>query len=140
MIDYAEYQNLGFTKLTKEQFDGEKEMANVLIENITQCYYSDYYGHLLTNDLNSTDNFIKRRATLYEKAICVQCEFQADFGSSPMEQAQNQSINSISIGKTAINYGKNTNISYTKGDSGVCTLAYRMLYPTGLLYTGVMAR
>ena len=137
MIDYAEYQNLGFTKLTKEQFDGEKEMANVLIENITQCYYSDYYGHSLTDDLNSTDSFIKRRALLYEKAICVQCEFQNDFGSTPMEQAQNQSINSVSIGKTSVNYDKNTNISYTKGDSGVCTLAYRMLYPTGLLFCGV---
>lgn len=140
MIDYATYQSLGFTKLTKEQFDCEKGMAGVLIENITNCYYSDLYGHSLNNDLNSTDNFIKRRAVLYEKAICVQCEFQVDFGSTPMEQAQNQSINSVSIGKTSINYGKATNISYTQGDSGVCTLAYRLLYPTGLLYTGVMTQ
>lgn len=137
MLSYDTYTQLGFKALTQEQFEKQVAIAQTLVENITNQFYADGSEHTIENDLNSTDSFIKRRALIYEKAICMQCEFAQEYGATPAEQTSG-AINSVHIGNTSISYNKNATIeNFTYGNSGVSMLAYNILYPTGLLYSGV---
>ena len=137
MLSYDTYTQLGFKALTQEQFEKQVAIAQTLVENITNQFYADGSEHTIENDLNSTDSFIKRRALIYEKAICMQCEFAQEYGATPAEQTSG-AINSVHIGNASISYNKNATIgNFTYGNSGVSMLAYNILYPTGLLYSGV---
>lgn len=137
MLSYDTYTQLGFKALTQEQFEKQVAIAQTLVENITNQFYADGSEHTIENDLNSTDSFIKRRALIYEKAICMQCEFAQEYGATPAEQTSG-AINSVHIGNASISYNKNATIeNFTYGNSGVSMLAHNILYPTGLLYSGV---
>lgn len=137
MLSYDTYTQLGFKTLTQEQFEKQVAIAQTLVENITNQFYSDGSEHTIENDLKSTDGFIKRRALIYEKAICMQCEFGQEYGATPAEQTSG-AINSVHIGNTSISYNKSATIeNFTYGNSGVSMLVYNILYPTGLLHSGI---
>ncbi|WP_283601210.1 hypothetical protein [Ligilactobacillus aviarius] len=137
MLSYDTYTQLGFKALTQEQFKKQVAIAQTLVENITNQFYADGSEHTIEQDLQSTDSFIKRRALIYEKAICMQCDFAQEYGATPAEQTTG-AINSVHIGNASINYNKGATVDdVTYGNSGVSMLVFNILYPTGLLYSGV---
>ena len=137
MISYDTYTQLGFKALTQEQFEKQVAIAQTLVENITNQFYADGSENTIEQDLQSTDNFIKRRALIYEKAVCIQCEFAEEYGATPAEQ-NSEAISNVHIGNASISYNKNATIeNFTYGNSGVSMQVFNLLYPTGLLYSGV---
>ena len=137
MLSYDTYKQLGFKTLTQDQFEKQIAIAQTLVENITNQFYADGSENTIEKDLQSTDSFIKRRALIYEKAICMQCEFAEEYGATPAEQTSG-AINSVHIGNASISYNKNATIeNFTYGNSGVSMQVFNILYPTGLLYAGV---
>lgn len=137
MLTYDTYTQLGFKALTQEQFEKQVAIAQTLVENVTNQFYADGSEHTIEQDLKSTDNFIRRRALIYEKAICMQCEFAQEYGATPASQTSG-AINSVHIGNASISYNKSATVEdFTYGNSGVSMLVFNILYPTGLLYSGV---
>lgn len=137
MLTYDTYTQLGFKALTQEQFEKQVAIAQTLVENVTNQFYADGSEHTIEQDLQSTDSFIKRRALIYEKAICLQCEFAQEYGATPASQTSG-AINSVHIGNASISYNKSATVeNFTYGNSGVSMLVFNILYPTGLLYSGV---
>ncbi|MGI1808858.1 hypothetical protein ACRPKW_08720 [Pediococcus pentosaceus] len=135
-MDFETYTELGFKKLKQEEFDSVIDDSELLIEEITRHFYDPYF-HSLETDLSSNDDFHVYRATQYEKAIALQCEFEFESGlNSPVARANND-VKSISIGRTSIqsNGAGTTLVMY--GNSGVVKTAISMLTRTGLLYAGV---
>lgn len=135
-MDFETYTELGFKKLKQEEFDSVIDDSELLIEEVTRHFYDPYF-HSLETDLSSNDDFHVYRATQYEKAIALQCEFEFESGlNSPVARANND-VKSISIGRTTIqsNGAGTTLVMY--GNSGVVKTAISMLTRTGLLYAGV---
>lgn len=136
MLTYDTYTQLGFKALTQEQFEKQVAIAQTLVENVTNQFYADGSEHTIEQDLQGTDSFIKRRALIYEKAICMQCEFAQEYGATPASQTSG-AINSVHIGNASISYNKSATVeNFTYGNSGVSMLVFNILYPTGLLYSG----
>ena len=137
MLSYDTYTQLGFKTLDQEQFEKQVAIAQTSVESITNQFYADGSEHTIEQDLQSTDSFIKRRALIYEKAICMQCEFAEQYGATPVDQTTG-AVNSVRIGNASINYDKSATVQdFTYGNSGVSIVVYNLLYPTGLLYAGV---
>lgn len=137
MLTYDTYTQLGFKALSQEQFEKQVAIAQTLVENVTNQFYADGSEHTIKQDLQSTDSFIKRRALIYEKAICMQCEFAQEYGATPASQTSG-AVNSVHIGNASISYNKSATVeNFTYGNSGVSMLVFNILYPTGLLYSGV---
>lgn len=135
-MDFETYTKLGFKKLKQEEFDSVIDDSKLLIEEVTRHFYDPYFNSLET-DLSSDDDFHIYRATQYEKAIALQCEFEFESGlNSPVARA-NDDVKSISIGRTSIQSNGAGTALVTYGNSGVVKTAISMLTRTGLLYTGV---
>jgi hypothetical protein len=137
-LDFATYQQLGFTKITDEaQFKAVITDSELLIDNLT----SDFYLiNGLQADLTSDVAFYNYRANAYQRALCVQCEFadEAD-ASTPYEQAE-QGLTEVEIGRTTLQQGGGAANAVTYGNTGVCKIAIDILSRTGLLYRGVRSR
>lgn len=135
-MDFETYTELGFKKLKQEEFDSVIDDSELLIEEVTRHFYDPYF-HSLETDLSSNDDFHVYRATQYEKAIALQCEFEFESGlNSPVARANND-VKSISIGRTSIQSNGAGTTLVTYGNSGVVKTAISMLTRTGLLYAGV---
>ncbi|KAF0362537.1 hypothetical protein GBP13_08585 [Pediococcus acidilactici] len=138
-MNYQTYTDLGFTKLKEEEFNSVISDAEMLLEEVTRHFYDPYF-HSLKDDLNSDDAFLVYRATQYEKAIALQCEFEFESGlNSPVARADND-VKSISIGRTTIQSDGSGIAAVTYGNSGVVRSAISMLVNTGLIYRGVDCR
>lgn len=135
-MDYQTYQELGFTKLSQDEFNSVITDSELLLQQVTRNFYAPYF-HSLKDDLNSDDAFLVYRATQYEKAIALQCEFEFESGlNSPVARADND-VKSISIGRTTIQSDGSGIAAVTYGNSGVVRSAISMLADTGLIYRGV---
>ena len=137
-LDFATYQELGFTKIKDEtKFKALIADSELLIDNLT----SDFYLiNGLQADLTSDVAFYNYRANAYQRALCVQCEFadEAD-ASTPYEQAA-QGLTEVEIGRTTLQQHGSAASAVTYGDTGVCKIAIDILSRTGLLYRGVRSR
>ncbi|KAF0507823.1 hypothetical protein GBP26_08690 [Pediococcus acidilactici] len=135
-MDYQTYQELGFTKLSQDEFNSVITDSELLLQQVTRNFY-DPYVHSLKDDLNSDDAFLVYRAMQYEKAIAMQCEFEFESGlNSPVARADND-VKSVSIGRTTIQSDGSGIDAVTYGNSGVVRSAISMLVNTGLIYRGV---
>lgn len=138
-MDYQTYQELGFTKLSQDEFNSVITDSELLLQQVTRNFYDPYF-HSLKDDLNSDDAFLVYRAMQYEKAIAMQCEFEFESGlNSPVARADND-VKSVSIGRTTIQSDGSGIDAVTYGDSGVVRTAISMLVNTGLMYRGVDSR
>lgn len=138
-MDYQTYQELGFTKLSQDEFNSVITDSDLLLQQVTRHFYDPYF-HSLKDDLNSDDAFLVYRAMQYEKAIAMQCEFEFESGlNSPVARADND-VKSVSIGRTTIQSDGSGIDAVTYGDSGVVRTAISMLVNTGLMYRGVDSR
>ncbi|WP_099299674.1 hypothetical protein [Pediococcus pentosaceus] len=138
-MDYQTYQELGFTKLSQDEFNSVITDSELLLQQVTRNFYDPYF-HSLKDDLNSDDAFLVYRAMQYEKAIAMQCEFEFESGlNSPVARADND-VKSVSIGRTTIQSDGSGIATVTYGNSGVVRSAISMLVNTGLIYRGVDSR
>ncbi|WDV24872.1 hypothetical protein PVS71_07830 [Pediococcus acidilactici] len=138
-MDYRTYQELGFTKLSQDEFNSVITDSELLLQQVTRHFYDPYF-YSLKDDLNSDDAFLVYRAMQYEKAIAMQCEFEFESGlNSPVARADND-VKSVSIGRTTIQSDGSGIDAVTYGDSGVVRTAISMLVNTGLMYRGVDSR
>ncbi|WP_285110394.1 hypothetical protein [Pediococcus sp. AC40] len=138
-MDYQTYQELGFTKLSQDEFNSVITDSELLLQQVTRNFYDPYF-HSLKDDLNSDDAFLVYRAMQYEKAIAMQCEFEFESGlNSPVARADND-VKSVSIGRTTIQSDGSGIDAVTYGNSGVVRSAISMLVNTGLMYRGVDSR
>ncbi|MDB8867866.1 hypothetical protein ABHC39_04210 [Pediococcus acidilactici] len=138
-MDYQIYQELGFTKLSQDEFNSVITDSELLLQQVTRNFYDPYF-HSLKDDLNSDDAFLVYRAMQYEKAIAMQCEFEFESGlNSPVARADND-VKSVSIGRTTIQSDGSGIDAVTYGNSGVVRSAISMLVNTGLIYRGVDCR
>ncbi len=138
-MDYQTYQELGFTKLSQDEFNSVITDSELLLQQVTRNFYDPYF-HSLKDDLNSDDAFLVYRAMQYEKAIAMQCEFEFESGlNSPVARADND-VKSVSIGRTTIQSDGSGIDAVTYGNSGVVRSAISMLVNTGLIYRGVDCR
>ncbi|WP_032540553.1 hypothetical protein [Clostridioides difficile] len=138
-MDYQTYQELGFTKLSQDEFNSVITDSELLLQQVTRNFYDPYF-HSLKDDLNSDDAFLVYRAMQYEKAITMQCEFEFESGlNSPVARADND-VKSVSIGRTTIQSDGSGIDAVTYGNSGVVRSAISMLVNTGLIYRGVDCR
>lgn len=138
-MDYQTYQELGFTKLSQDEFNSVITDSELLLQQATRHFYDPYF-HSLKDDLNSDDAFLVYRAMQYEKAIAMQCEFEFESGlNSPVARADND-VKSVSIGRTTIQSDGSGIDAVTYGSSGVVRSAISMLANTGLIYRGVDCR
>lgn len=138
-MDYQTYQELGFTKLSQDEFNSVITDSELLLQQVTRHFYDPYF-HSLKDDLNSDDAFLVYRGMQYEKAIAMQCEFEFESGlNSPVARADND-VKSVSIGRTTIQSDGSGIDAVTYGDSGVVRTAISMLVNTGLMYRGVDSR
>ncbi|MDV2911458.1 hypothetical protein R0H03_06245 [Pediococcus acidilactici] len=138
-MDYQTYQELGFTKLSQDEFNSVITDSELLLQQVTRNFYDPYF-HSLKDDLNSDDAFLVYRAMQYEKAIAMQCEFEFESGlNSPVARADND-VKSVSIGRTTIQSDGSGIDAVTYGSSGVVRSAISMLANTGLIYRGVDCR
>lgn len=133
-MDFETYKKLGFSKLNEKQFKSVSADSEMLISNLTQDFYE---LHNLDDDLSSDDSFLKYRATQYQKAICLQCDFANEVGASTPYGQQAGALTDVQIGRTHLQRTSNAVNNVTYGKSGVVSTAYNILGRTGLLYRGV---
>lgn len=133
-MDYETYTSLGFKKLDKDSFEKVVTDSELLISNVVHNYYD---SHDINDDLNSEDIFTKFKASQYEKAICVQCEYANEVGGSSLFEQQQSNLSDVNIGRTHLSRSNSPTNAVTYGNSGVYLPAYTLLSSTGLLYCGV---
>ncbi|MQS44247.1 hypothetical protein [Companilactobacillus mishanensis] len=136
-MDYLIYKKLGFTRLSEEQFKKVITDSELLISSLTRDFYN---FHSITDDLNSNDDFFVYRATQYQTAIAIQCDFADESGATNLLQQQTAGLTDVTIGRTHLSRTGNLFNSLTYGKSGVVKTAYDILGNTGLLYRGVSSR
>lgn len=136
-MDYSTYTDLGFKKLDENVFDNVVTDSEVLISNLTLDYYR---LHDIDDDLNSDNLFLKYKATQYQRAICLQCEYANELGDGSLIGQQLTALTDVQIGRTHLQRTSNAANSVTYGKSGVVKSAYDILGRTGLLYRGVDVR
>ena len=133
-MEFETYTSLGFKKLDEETFQKVVTDSEMLIGILIRNYYD---LHDINEDLNSNDNFLKFRATQYEKAICIQCEYADDIGGSSLVEQQQSNLSDVTIGRTHLSRSNSPANTATFSNSGVYLPAYQLLGSTGLLYRGV---
>lgn len=139
-LTYTDYQKLGFDKIRDlKLFATVEPDSELLIKNLTRQFYDPFF-HSLVDDLKSDDKFIVFRATQYQRAIALQCEFAVASGATTPYEQQQQGLTSVEIGRTTIQQDGSATVAVTYGNTGVVTTAIDVLAPTGLLYRGVHSR
>lgn len=134
MLSYDRYKELGFVRLDKDSFDKVVNDSELLISALTRDFYE---LHSIDDDLQSEDEFFVYRATQYQKAIAVQCDFADEAGASNLLEQQQSALTDVSIGRTHLQRSSNLFGNLTYGKSGVVKTALDVLAGTGLLYRGV---
>jgi len=136
-MDYAVYTELGFKRLDKDSFEKVITDSEVLISNLTLDYYR---LHDIDDDLKSDNSFLKYKATQYQRAVCLQCEYADTLGDGSLVGQQLTALTDVQIGRTHLQRTSNAANGVTYGKSGVVKSAYDILGRTGLLYRGVDVR
>ncbi|KRO28462.1 hypothetical protein [Lactiplantibacillus fabifermentans] len=128
-LTYSEFQALPFADLsiTEADFNQYEWFAEQVINELTMSFYEH---HDLATD---TDTF---RVTKFKQAVALQTINQFENDTLTQDQAENEA-QSISMGRTSINYGSTPVSTGGSSDGYLSADAYRQLVPTGLLYRGV---
>ncbi|KZU62679.1 hypothetical protein Nizo2814_1808 [Lactiplantibacillus plantarum] len=128
-LTYSEFQALPFAdpSIAEADFDKYEWFAEQVINELTMSFYE--YHDLATD----TDTF---RVTKFKQAVALQTINQFESETLTQDQAENEA-QSITMGRTSINYGSTPISNGGSSDGYISADAYRQLVPTGLLYRGV---
>lgn len=126
-VTYQEFQELtGNRELPESDFNKYVKKANLLLDNLTVYFYQ----------YHNIDDDIAFRANQFKKALCAQITYFSTIGVMTSEELNN-SPQSVSIGRTTVNYGGSSNESQSSGKSIIANDVFTLLEGTGLLYRGV---
>ena len=128
-LTYSEFQALPFVdpSIAKADFDKYEWFAEQVINELTMSFYEH---HDLATD---NDTF---RVTKFKQAVALQTINQIESETLTQDQSENEA-QSITMGRTSINYGSTPVSNSGSSDGYISADAYRQLVPTGLLYRGV---
>lgn len=124
-ITQQEYESLGFGT-APQAFDEYLRVASNVIDYHTRYFY---LSHELTEDNT-------QRAELFKKAVASQVKSFDELGTASQVELESQPSH-ITIGRTSISTGSNSNANQTMNTVKLSDEAYRYLAHTGLLYRGL---
>lgn len=133
-MEYAKFKELvPNTSLSQDDFNKVIDNSTAIIEDATNDFY---VLNSIDDDLNSSDDFKRFKATMYLKAIARQVVFANWDGGDGSAQSINDGVADVQFGRTHLQKTSVPSDS-TVGDTGLCFNAYHCLYRTGLLFAGV---
>lgn len=139
-LTFAEYQGLGFTRISDaDSFKPHEVAAETQIDITTQFFYNDdYASHSLTSDL-AGDQWPVFRAKQFKRAVALQCDYFDEVGADTPVGIANQDLSSVEIGRTHVQ--GNSNVKATNfGKTGLANGVVAILAQIGLLERAVSYR
>lgn len=121
-LTYEEYQNIGFSVVTEDDFLKYERKASDVLDTITRDFYQHY-------DLESD---VPLRKDKFKAAVAAQIDYFNDMGGTSSHELNNPL--SVSIGRTSISSGAK---NQAKLNNIVADDVYMYLRNTGLLYSGI---
>lgn len=126
-LTQTEYEEMGFAKISGPySFDQLLNRATGVLDNITRHYYHKA-------DISSDNPF---RSKQFKKALGTQIEYLFENKAMTSNKINNRP-NSVSMGRTSLNYGSSRSDGKSAEKSLICPDVYSHLEGTGLLNRGV---
>jgi len=125
-LTYEEYQNIGFSDITADDFPKLERKASDVLDSVTRDFYQ----------LNDLDSDFPLRRDKFKKAIAAQIDYFYDMGATSSHGIQEPAT--VQIGRTTLsNSAKGSTSTQGTENSIVSKDVFMYLRNTGLLYRGI---
>lgn len=125
-LTYEEYQGIGFTDVTAEDFLKLEQKASEVLDSVTRDFYQ----------LNDLDSDFPLRRDKFKKAVAAQVDYFYDMGATSSHGIQEPAT--VQIGRTTLsNSSKGSSSTQGTENSIVSKDTLMYLRNTGLLYRGI---
>lgn len=125
-LTYEEYQGIGFTDVTAEDFLKLEQKASDVLDSVTRDFYQ----------LNDLDSDFPLRRDKFKKAVAAQVDYFYDMGATSSHGIQEPAT--VQIGRTTLsNSSKGSSSTQGTENSIVSKDTLMYLRNTGLLYRGI---
>ncbi|MGE8004040.1 hypothetical protein [Lysinibacillus sp. NPDC093216] len=125
-LTYEEYQEIGFSDVTVDDFPKLERKASDVLDSITRDFYQ----------LNDLDSDFPLRRDKFKKAVVAQIDYFYDMGATSSHGIQEPAT--VQIGRTTLSSSaKGSSSTQSAENSLVSKDALMYLRNTGLLYRGI---
>lgn len=124
-LTYEEYQNIGFSDVTVDDFPKIEQKASDVLDSVTRDFYQ----------LNDLESDYPLRRDKFKKAVAAQIDYFYDMGATNSHGLQEMAM--VQIGRTTSSTGVKGGTAKAEKNSVLSDDVVMYLRNTGLLYRGV---